>query len=171
MKAIRTLALSILLLGALCGAGAANGGAFVQSLILPGLGQMSSGGGHTYVGLSFLCAEAVSLHAVFSAMSKADTYQEETAIYEKQYSVATSYDERIEITTKWNTAYENANKKSSEVMLWATLAGGIWAANALEAFFFAPNRQEDALGTDKIPSHLAMGLNNGNVQVRWTSRF
>jgi len=171
MKAVKIFTATVLLLGALNGTWAANRGAFVQSLILPGMGQMSSGGMHTYIGLGFLCAEAVSIHAVFNAMSKADTYQEETAIYQKQYAVATSYDERVDITAKWNAAFTNANKKSNEVMLWATVAGGIWAANALEAFFFSPVHQEDALRANNETPHLAMGFNNGNVQVRWTSRF
>ena len=170
MNAIKRTMATVLLLGALSSSWAVNGGALTQSLILPGMGQMASGGHHVYIGLGFLCAEVAAIHAVFNAMSKADTYQEETVIYQRQYDLATSYDERLALRTQWDRAYTNADTKSKEMMLWATLAGGIWAANALEAFFFSPSREEEAAIENTKP-HLAMTTNGENVQLRWTGRF
>ncbi len=155
----------VLLSGSVVLSSGANSGAMLKSVLFPGIGQMSSGGKHTYIGMGFMVAEVMALQAVFNATSKASAFQKGTVLYSSDYVSESDYDKKMEIRGKWVVAYDNAQKQKKMATVWGAVAAGVWASSMLESLFFAPSKDKMSVNMNehKVPvlSLLADGSSFG----------
>ena len=171
MKFQKTI-MAVLLSGAILFSWGANGGAMFKSLILPGMGQMSGGGGHVYAGLGFMIAEVVSVHAALNSMANANANQKATVLYNREYDVANSYDKKIEIRKKLNDAYDNTLSSKKNMMMWGAVAGGVWIVNVFEALLFVPeNNDELSLKTKKYIPVISLQKSGKSVGLQVAKGF
>lgn len=153
MRSIGKAFAVIMMIGCFGFAWGANPGAMMQSILVPGMGQMGAGGAHTYIGLGIAVTEMFCIHSAVSAASRASSFNRQTSILQDQYGWSTDSEKKAELKAEWETAFDNAKKEQSNMLLWIGVTGGLWIVNALEALIFVPEKEEE-LSThfpNKIP--------------------
>lgn len=133
----------VLVIGCLCFSWGANTGAMVQSILVPGMGQMGAGGAHKYIGLGIAVTEMFCIHAAVSAASRASSYNRQTSILKNETEWSTDSEKKQDLIDEHAIAFDNAKKEEDNMFLWIGVTGGLWIVNALEALIFVPEKEEE----------------------------
>lgn len=149
-------------------ASAADVGRVLRSSAFPGMGQL--GDGQKARGLLYMSGEILLLSLTVDRIVKKAAYDRETEYLQVKLGLAQSYDEKVELTEKWQEAYDASGQAA---ILSYAFAGGavlLWAWNIIDAVVLAPAASEDAL-LQKVKENTTVAVGFDKAQVSYRIDF
>ncbi len=140
-------------------------GAFMRSLVIPGLGQIYSG--KKLLGWGFLSSEIVLGSMIFLAnneYSQAKTdYNSYNALYQQEGDV----DKMLGYKTQSRESYDLMQKARDQTFIYAGIAGGIWMLNIVHALIAKPAGDQFSYSQDN-GFQLVYNTVINQTQLRWS---
>ena len=140
-----------------------KGGALFRSLVVPGFGQLYSG--RKLSGFGFMLLEAGLIGMAAKSSSDYTTFKGEYDTQLANYSSATVPAEIASYKVLVDQARTDMNGANEQLVLFSAVAGGIWAVNALHAFFTGPVLADSDKGAS--PVRLAFDPLTKQTRLEW----
>jgi len=151
----------------------------VKSAILPGMGQLSAGGGsitskNTLKGLGLLAGFTVCINGMISNISQRESYAEQTQVYADQYAalqVSGNYADANSVYLSWNAANDSYNSANIAVFVYLGLSVAFYGYGIFDALMFTredtPQGQEGGATSLRLPRNMGVQCvrNHGRSDV------
>ncbi len=144
-----------------------KGGALLRSILLPGFGQLYSG--RNISGFGFMLLEAGLIGMTIKNNSDYTAHQNEYNTQLNNYNNATTPDDIASYKALVEVAREDMDNANQQLVLFSSIAAGVWVLNSVHAFITGPViAQDDAGGS---PFRIAYDPINHDARIHWTLNF